>query len=156
MPNDTASKPTFSFAGLTVEDAVMPKSAASEARGKDNPLNSVMRASAGKNSATTEGSWFGVVKAMTVPASAVGELVGLIRGAADYLNVGSKIKYVQASAPAVQLEWKSVGAKKDPITGKSSGGKMTVLKDGVPFSGGVKVIFQAKNRKGANGADASE
>lgn len=133
----TTSKPAFSFANLSIEDADVPKQNR-QSNLKDNPFTVPM-------AATYESESGGKI---TVPTSAVGEAIYLLRAAATERGYGSRI--VLQDRHGNPLTMGSKGGRSVVKDNKSRvvGGKSCVLKeDGTEHTGNVVIIFKAKDRK---------
>lgn len=142
------TKPAFSFAGLSVEDA--PKFVKAPRNGKSkfesNPLVAHVKTSADRKVSEKDGSWFGAPLQITVPGDEVGNATSLLRNAGDQNNVGVNIAYSTKGGKI--LRYVSVGAQAVEKDGKTvmRGGKMQLQTlDGKPHTVDTVITFRAKN-----------
>lgn len=140
------------FSGLSIEDAEPPRTRVTLA---GHPVFEAFRASAETrtNDPKEPGKWTGKAKSVTITASDVIELEGIVRRSAVQLDCGAGLRFRTPDDKIVEIV--SVGGKKDPKTGKSSGGKMQVYSGGTTYAGQVKVWFWAKSRRADKSATAA-
>jgi hypothetical protein len=130
MTNPTApAAPSFSFG-----DAELPPIVRGAETAGPNPFADVLKASKDQ----------GKGKAVTVPADQVGTVIRYIRRAANDQNIGARI--VLLDNRGARLDTETVGGTKT-AKGRTSGGRTQVTKDGKPYNGQVRVMFQGGNRK---------
>lgn len=132
-------KPAFSFAGLSIADAVVPR-ITRETSAKDNPFVDVV-----KSTFDLPGEQG---KSITVPAANVSEGVYLLRNAAEQSGYGVRI--VLSDRQGNRLSMGSEGGERKVINGKArmvGSHAIVVNADGKKFTGNVTITFKAKTRK---------
>jgi hypothetical protein len=140
--------PAFSFAGLSIEDADLP-AAKRASKFVDNPLLPAFKSSHADRKTASDGSWQGKGKAVVVPASEVSTVEGLIRNAAEQLNLGSRVRYATEKTGTL-LRPVLVGGElvTNPATGKArrkgASQEMHTIDGDKKYNGNVRVIFAAK------------
>lgn len=157
------TKPTFSFAGLSLNDFEDSELSSDGRRAGtkyvDNPFVAVLKASHSERKTEKDGSWRGKGKGYLVPDAEAAKLAeDLIRNAAETLEVGSRVQYkTEKTGAALTLEY--VGGETKPVLDASgqqkvnkdgslkvrrSGGTMQAqTKDGKVYRGKVRVVFAA-------------
>lgn len=124
-----------------IDDAELPRVTRGSETSGPNPFADVLRLSKEQ----------GKGKAVTVPADQVGTVIRYIRRAANDQNIGSRI--VLTDAKGTKLDTETVGGTKT-AKGRTTGGRTQVTKDGKPFNGNVRVLFQGQARKERKTANA--
>lgn len=135
----TADKPAFSFAGLSIEDAKVPR-ITRETSAKDNPFLDVV-----KSTYDLPGDQG---KSIMVPAANVSEGIYLLRHAAEQAGYGVRI--VLSDRNGNKLSMGSEGGERKVINGKArmvGSSAIVVNADGKKFTGNVRITFKAKDRK---------
>ena len=128
---------------FNISDAELPAVTRGSETAGPNPFADVLAASKRD----------GKGKAVTVPADQVGAVIRYIRRAANDQNIGARIVLMTTDGKT-KLDTETVGGTKT-AKGRTSGGKTQVTKDGKPFNGNVRVLFQGQTRKAKKTAPAT-
>lgn len=132
----------FSFSGLSIEDADVPKG---QRRGlTDNPMVAQIKLSASKRTNKEDGTWIGAGRAFTLQNAADAiPAVNAIRNAADRENVGARVALTGAKGETLTIQ--SLGSKKNGDE-RAKGGTLHVMHGEKKYTGTVKVTFAAKSK----------